>query len=136
VPDSPDLDTKRKHADPAFFTCTTSSTGQDAIWLHAAGELDLATCPRLERVLEEVQKHARLVVLDLREVTFISTAGVRTICEASAYGRLAGHRLIVVNAPPAVQAVFDITRMAGEIESHRLRVVGVTGPPAARVTMT
>jgi anti-sigma B factor antagonist len=107
-------------ADPALFTCKTSFNGRDAAWLHAVGEIDIASSPGLERTLDEAQTRVRLVVLDLRGVTFMSTSGVRVISEASVYARLAGTRLIIAQPPRAVQAVFDLTGMACEIDCHQL----------------
>jgi anti-sigma B factor antagonist len=47
------------------------------------GELDLATAPELEeKVLAAVREADRVVILDLRELTFMDSTGVRTIVAA------------------------------------------------------
>jgi anti-anti-sigma factor len=61
------------------FVCAHASVGLDAAWVEVAGELDIATTPQLERTLREAQSSARLVVLDLRNVTFMDCSGVHVI---------------------------------------------------------
>ena len=59
------------------FVCSTSEAGLEAAWVHVAGALDIATAPQLEQALAGAQTRARLVVLDLRELTFMDAAGVQ-----------------------------------------------------------
>jgi hypothetical protein len=55
-------------AAPAVFECTLTD-GLHRSWVHVAGELDIATTPRLERTLRRAERHAHFVVLDLRGLT-------------------------------------------------------------------
>jgi anti-anti-sigma factor len=89
------------------FACSSSGGGLDAAWVHVAGALDIATSPQLERTLREAR--ARVVVLDLREVAFMDSAGAHTILAASLDARDAGRRLIVLRGAPAVDRVFSLT---------------------------
>ena len=89
------------------FRCTTVTVGRDEIWIRATGELDVASAPELERALDEAQTGAPVVVLDLNDLVFIDSSGVRVIVEASEYARIAGHRLIVVLRPQP-PGVFDL----------------------------
>ena len=50
---------------------------------------------RLERTLSRSQ--ARLVVLDLRELTFIDSSGVHAIVSAGIRARKGGRRLVLVH---------------------------------------
>jgi anti-anti-sigma factor len=71
------------------------------------GELDLATMEDVERELERVGgTDARLIVVDLRELTFMDCSGLRLFW--GAHQREAG-RLIFVRGPGCVQRVFEIT---------------------------
>ena len=97
------------------FSCTWSDGGEGAAWLRATGELDFASTPQFEQSLQDAQLQARLVVLDLRDLTFIDSAGVRAVVEASRRARLRAHRLIVVRGPAAVDFVFDLTGSSGEL---------------------
>ena len=66
------------------------------IRLTLRGELDLGSAGRLERALRE---HAGPVLLDLRELTFMDSTGVRVLLEASEVAAREGRALGVV--PPA-----------------------------------
>lgn len=72
--------------------------------MHVAGELDLATAPQLERTLRETQQQARLILLDLRELTFMDSAGVHTIVNASIAARQLGRRLVLLRGRRASTA--------------------------------
>ena len=63
----------RSHESPPPFVCSWRVGGSDAAWVRVAGELDLAASPQLRQRLGEAQCAVRLVVLDLRELTFIDS---------------------------------------------------------------
>ena len=96
------------------FVCSSTRGGLDAAWVHVAGALDLATSPQLERTLDEAP--ARLVVLDLRDLGFMDSAGVHTIIEASVRAREDGRRLILLRGTPNVDRVFALTGSTDELE--------------------
>jgi len=51
--------------------------------VQVAGELDLATAQQFRQVLGEAQQAARMVVLDLRELSFIDSSGIHVILDAA-----------------------------------------------------
>jgi len=62
--------------------------------VHASGELDVATVPRLETcVRESLQGQAEAVELDLRDVGFIDSTGVRLLLTLTAEGQRDGWAL-------------------------------------------
>jgi anti-sigma B factor antagonist len=76
------------------------------------GELDLATAPQLEdRVLSALRDGGARVVLDLRELTFMDSTGVRTIVAAHQAAKDEGAELRVVRPAPesAVSRVIEIS---------------------------
>jgi anti-anti-sigma factor len=76
------------------------------------GEIDLAAAERLERALQSVQDEpAEVTVLDLREVTFIDSTGLRTITSADARARKNGHELRIVRGSEQVQKLLHVTGM-------------------------
>lgn len=110
---------------PPSFTCTWCRGGTDAIWVHVTGELDRTTAPRLAQTLHDARLNARMIVLDLRDLSTIDRSGVRTIVEASAAARADHRRQVVVRGPKAVDRAFarlDVT--------HRLDVVDIVAPTA------
>jgi anti-anti-sigma factor len=84
------------------FRCAVTPGGTNAARVEVAGELDLLTAPQLASALREAQLNASLVVLDTREVTFIDSAGVHVILDASRGSEWGGARLVV-----ATSAVVD-----------------------------
>jgi anti-sigma B factor antagonist len=109
--------TGSRDALPPAFVCSWIEGDLDAARLRIAGELDLATVPQLERSLGESQLQARLVVLDLRELAFVDSAGVHAIVNASIRARHVGGRLVLLRGPANVDRVF---RLAGS--SHDLEI--------------
>jgi anti-sigma B factor antagonist len=104
------------------FECSCSERGLDAAWVHVTGALDIATTPQLAQSLREAQLQARLVVLDLRELAFMDSAGVHAIVEASCRARKAGRRLLLLRGPASVDRLFPLTGTADEVE------IGDLGP--------
>ena len=101
---------------PRPFVSRQSGGGLGAAWVYVAGELDVATAPQLEQTLREAQSEARLVVLDLRELTFVDSAGVHVIVDAGIRARRAGCRMIAVRAPSQVDAVFTLIGVTEDVE--------------------
>ncbi|HEX6020778.1 MAG TPA: STAS domain-containing protein [Solirubrobacter sp.] len=67
--------------EPPEFTVTRRRTGDIAV-VAPEGEIDLATINELEEALRAAGEGAGRVLLDLRAVTFIDSAGVRLVLEA------------------------------------------------------
>ena len=105
------------------FRCSWADGGRDAAWVRLAGELDIATTPRLERVLREPGLQARLIVLDLRDLAFIDSSGVHAIVDASAHARQAGHRMLLLRGRPGVDRVFTLTTSSEDIHSGDIHQV-------------
>jgi anti-anti-sigma factor len=101
---------------PQPFICTWRLGRFGSLWVDIAGELDLSGCPELERTLKEAQILSNLVVLDMRELTFMDSAAALIIVEASINARCAGRGLIVARGPSQVDAVFILTGTAEQVE--------------------
>jgi anti-anti-sigma factor len=116
----------RADAPPPAFSCSRTNRGRDAVSVCAAGELDIATAPKLERALRDAQSQARLVVLDLRELAFMDSAGAHVIVNASRRARQLGRRLVLLRTPPDVDRIFTLTGSFDEVE---IGVVASLEPP-------
>jgi anti-anti-sigma factor len=112
----PDPTALRLSAVPQPFVCTWGSGGVDGGWVHVAGDLDLAAAPRLVEALRDLEQQACLIVLDLREITFLDAAGVHVIVDASIGARRDGRRLLLVGASAWVQRVFALTGTSHQVE--------------------
>jgi anti-anti-sigma factor len=85
---------------PEAFSVRTEQHGEAAVVV-PTGELDLATAPALEEALGQAfASGAVRVVLDLRELEFIDSSGLRTLLTArrraeeaeAQFSLVAGHR--------------------------------------------
>lgn len=76
-----------------------------------AGELDIASAGVLERELGS--QPADRVVLDLREIAFMDSTGLRLLISLRNTARRNGRRLLVVPGPPNVQRLFELTGTRG-----------------------
>lgn len=100
---------------PPDFACTSTSDGA-CVHVHLAGELDIAAIAPLQPMLQDAQSRAPLVLLDLRDVTFMDSAGVHTIVNASAAARERGHSLVLLRGSPHIDRVFrDLVAEALEL---------------------
>lgn len=106
----------RLSALPPPFTCRWGSEGVDGGWVHVAGDLDLAAAPRLMQALRDLEREACLIVLDLREITFLDAAGVHAIVDASIGARRDGRRLLLLGASAGAQRVFALTGTSHQVE--------------------
>lgn len=86
-------------------------------WVALHGELDLGSAAEVERQLADLeQKGLTVVILDLRELTFIDSTGLRSVLAADARARREGRRLIVIPGPPSVHRVFRIALLDQRLE--------------------
>lgn len=91
----------------------------DRIVLSLHGELDLASAPLLQSEIESAEADlATLVVLDLDDLQFIDSTGLRIILAAHERSQARGQMLAVTRGSQQVQRLMSITG-AGE----HLRIV-------------
>jgi anti-sigma B factor antagonist len=73
------------------------------------GELDLGTTDRFDAELQRAEAtDARLIVVDLSGLTFISSTGVQLLVDGEARSRAGSQRLTLLRAPTAVHRVLEI----------------------------
>ena len=90
------------------------------------GELDLATAPALEGPVLAALDEGREVVIDLRELAFMDSSGVRVLIAAHGHAGDAGERLVLVR-PRGGGTVARILEIAGV--GQALRMVDGLAPP-------
>jgi anti-sigma B factor antagonist len=101
------------HATPEFSV--TRHRAGEAVVVVPAGEIDLATIDELDGQLQAAGAESAQVVLDLREVTFIDSAGLRLVLQSSRELEQAGAALAVVRGSGEVQRIFDLVGLAGRL---------------------
>jgi anti-anti-sigma factor len=88
----------------------------DAHVIALAGELDLFSADGVESELRRVElTSVRVIVIDLRELTFIDSTGIRLVVLANRRSALGGGRLLVLRAPPTVHHTFELCGLGGSI---------------------
>ncbi len=75
-----------------------------------AGSLDSETAPQLEKAFGAIDASAVLVVLDMKELAFISSAGLRVIFAALKRQEAKGGELVISNMSAGVKKVFEIVK--------------------------
>jgi anti-sigma B factor antagonist len=91
----------------------TTRNGTVAV-IAPTGELDLSGAALLEDELDRLASEPELstVVLDLRQLEFMDSSGLRLIVLADMRAREAGRRFVLVKGAETVHRVFEITRMS------------------------
>lgn len=119
----PDANGRQQLSKPAWEITRAERVDRTTVALALAGEFDLAASEPVGRVLRALEcRGARLVVIDLEDVTLIGTVGIRFLVEAQERADLGGWALvIVVPRDPG----HDLLALAGLDEqlniTHRLR---------------
>jgi anti-anti-sigma factor len=86
---------------------------EDRVVLQLSGELDLASSSILERALEgEDVGSTPLLVLDLDELKFVDSTGLRVILLAQEKSRGRGQEFAITPGSPQVQRLLSITSVA------------------------
>jgi len=78
--------------------------------LSLRGELDLASAPQMEEGLAAAAKmNPARVLVDLTNLAFIDSTGLRLLLQADARAREHGYELVLRPGDPSVQRVFEVT---------------------------
>ena len=85
-----------------------------------AGEIDLATAPELDAVLQDFGHHS--VTVDLNDVTFIDSFGLATLMRAHDRIAHAGGRLCVRGRRPNVRRTFQVAGLAERFDVDPLPI--------------
>jgi anti-anti-sigma factor len=84
----------------------------DAVIASVAGEIDLANAESIGRaVAESIQNQMHVLVLDMSDVAYIDSAGIRLIFQLREWLRARGQALRLVT--PRASASHDALRLAG-----------------------
>jgi anti-sigma B factor antagonist len=86
--------------------------GVSNVLVRLSGEIDLATSPALERRLGEyVRGGARIVVVDLRDVSFCDVTTVNALLRVEAELRVADGRLTLLGPCPWMSRMVYVLRL-------------------------
>ena len=97
---------------PRAFDLTVRDTGTWTV-VAPTGDIDIATVDRVRSALGEAKGDA---ALDLQEVTFLDTSGLRVIIQEDRRAREEGRRFALVAGSPEVLRVLEIAGVADRID--------------------
>ncbi len=91
------------------FDLRVVRTGR-AVHIAPCGELDIATTPELEQALSGATADGvPQIVLDLRELTFMDSTGLRALAQANARATELGVSLSIIRGPRQIERVLEIS---------------------------
>jgi anti-sigma B factor antagonist len=88
----------------------STASGDGGTVLTLSGELDIASAPALERTLDDFGTSLpHRLVIDLTQVTFMDSTGLRALLLARQRTADADHELFLRPGPRQVQRVFELS---------------------------
>lgn len=89
----------------------------DTVHVTVQGSLDLARAYDFDAAMRRIERVAPgRVLLDLRPLEFLDTAGLSRLVAVRRRCRRTGRRLVLVRGPRAVQQLFALTSVGEEFE--------------------
>jgi anti-sigma B factor antagonist len=83
--------------------------------VHVAGELDLATAPELEEVLHGLERECARIVLDLSQLRFIDSTGLRLAVIEHHRATMDGFEFAIAGATGPVLEILRLTGLDIEL---------------------
>jgi anti-sigma B factor antagonist len=99
------------------FELTVQQMGTGAVSIRLRGALDLAYAYKFDDVLRRAERDATsCLILDLRELDFVDSAGMSRILAARRRARRADRRLVLVRGSSAVQRFLQFAALTEHFE--------------------
>jgi anti-anti-sigma factor len=89
--------------------------GGSALVVAPRGEIDLATVNLVREAVDREHAPPEAIVLDLRQVGFMDTSGLRYVLALHARAASEGFELKLVRGPAGVQRVFEVSGLEGRL---------------------
>lgn len=87
----------------------TKKQEKAGLTLEIEGRLETSTAPKLQEVVENELSGIRHLRIDMKQLEYISSAGLRTLLAAKKKMKAAGGAMVVTGANEEVMEVFKIT---------------------------
>jgi anti-sigma B factor antagonist len=95
------------HAEPHGFR---TEEDEDAFVIHVSGEIDLANVSHLEDALKSGLTSGRGIVVDLHEVRYIDSAGLKLLFVYQIHAVEHGQRIVAIEPTANIRRVFELVR--------------------------
>lgn len=94
-----------------------TSRRDEVVTVALAGELDIAAADRVSEALAEAQPTgAERLVIDLRQLSFLDSSGLRVLIAAHARADELGGRVSLVAGPGPVRQLLDLVQVGQVVE--------------------
>jgi anti-sigma B factor antagonist len=91
------------------MTITSERLGRTSLALFLSGRLDTATAPQFERKIKQVGNDITELTIDLSDLTYISSMGLRLLLQTQKALNESGRKLIIKNMNESIREVFEMT---------------------------
>lgn len=90
---------------------------RDVVRVVPVGELDIATTDQLRQEIDRLHVAGfNRLVLDLRQLRFMDSTGLRLVLEVDAGSREDGWDFSLVRGPEAVHRLFEVTKLTQRLD--------------------
>lgn len=112
---SDDAAPARRQDDGAYFAVEAEDL-EHGLLVVARGELDAASAPKLAAVFLREGTPSRAVALDLSELTFIDSSGLRVVAAELQRYEAAGRTFTIRAASEPVRRILEMTGLSGLLD--------------------
>ncbi len=92
-------------------------SGTDVVEVSLDGDVDIASAGEIEaRIRSAEAVEPSVILIDLRQVSFLDSSGLRLILGAAVRAEASGRRLVLVRGSERVQRVFELTNLESRLE--------------------
>ena len=99
------------------LSITTTPKAKGAYVVAPCGDINSNTVPVLQEKLDQLlADEASLIVLDMAEVDYLDSAGIRVILQTKKTLEARQGRLVFMNLQPPIQKIFDIINALPNID--------------------
>jgi anti-anti-sigma factor len=96
---------------------TGDPSGKELVEVPLDGDIDIASADEIEaRIRSAEAEEPSIILIDLRQVAFLDSSGLRLILGAAVRAEAAGRRLVLIRGPERVQRVFELTNLQSRLE--------------------
>ena len=93
-----------------YLTVEVTST-PEAHTVALSGEADLLGAPSIEAAVVDATSEAQRIIVDLRNLTFIDSSGLRALMRSHEHCSARGVEMRVIPGPENVQRLFELSGM-------------------------
>jgi anti-sigma B factor antagonist len=116
-----DTITALRSLDQTPFAVAEEAGDEGARVVRLRGELDVATAPSFERVLLALRPPRQRVVLDLSELRFMDSTGLRILLKARRAASEGGWVLVLRSVPPNIRRLLELAGVGDAIPTEPTR---------------